>query len=527
MLKSHNHSISKYSQPLWLTALLLICLPAQNILASEITPDWSSVVKISFTNPETNLKANCSGVLINETTAITSASCLLAEETAKQSRTAQVCANRTANKPCLNTLEIMTHSNYLGTQGVKSANNLAYLKLRGRFNLKKNGIRIHPELTPQEFQQVSQNPELLKKTYWVNHDRQGLRSTEKNNFRGVIAPLEYDFLDKHLSFEGHNLKLGNHFKGAPVFVDYKGQTKLLGLLSGLTPDRTVHYYPEVNPCDEDPIIVRYPNAIMNFQAEIAPYPVAACGMQGFQASSAYTALACKRMQRANNVDNNIEEGSAVAMRQKAQNLASGDKAKTQIVKIYQHLNEAIASKDIKASELLAEIFLQGELVPQDKESAEELLRDPDGNLVSNYAHWLTAKELLHAYNDEDFRSINPDLDEQLMTHLKVAADSGYAEAQYYLGRMHQFGVASKPSNRTAYKWFAQAAMQGYSKAQFQLGTMWIDGRGVRSYPEVGLYWIRQAAARGYIKANNYLALNKGQYKIDNALSEYEMEYNDS
>ena len=171
MLKSHNQSISKYSQPFGLAVLLLICFSAHANQSTSQNLDWSSVVKISFKNPETNLNASCSGVLINPTTAITSASCVLAEETGRQSNTAQVCATRAKSKPCLSTAEILTHSDYLGTQSVKSAKNLAYLRLKGRFNLQQHGIKIHPEITPLEFRKLTGDQSKLTQTYWVNHDR--------------------------------------------------------------------------------------------------------------------------------------------------------------------------------------------------------------------------------------------------------------------------------------------------------------------------------------------------------------------
>ncbi|MEL0037007.1 MAG: hypothetical protein VW882_11505, partial [Gammaproteobacteria bacterium] len=113
----------------------------------------------------------------------------------------------------------------------------------------------------------------------------------------------------------------------------------------------------------------------------------------------------------------------------------------------------------------------------------------------------------------------------LMEHVKKAAEAGIAEAQYFYGRLFQFGIGVKENIYNAYVWYAHAAMQGEPRAQFQVGTMWVDGRSKRAYPHVGYYWIRQAAARGYIRAQNYLALN--QRNIDDALDELKFEYSDT
>lgn len=46
-----------------------------------------------------------------------------------------------------------------------------------------------------------------------------------------------------------------------------------------------------------------------------------------------------------------------------------------------------------------------------------------------------------------------------------AAEQGYAEAQYHLGKMYIFGWGVKQSQKKANDWFRKAADQGYEKAQ--------------------------------------------------------------
>jgi len=98
----------------------------------------------------------------------------------------------------------------------------------------------------------------------------------------------------------------------------------------------------------------------------------------------------------------------------------------------------------------------------------------------------------------------PDNDPQAIKWIRKAAESGFAEAQFYLGLTYYYGegVLKKiktrlrllprrwftyyhgeglPKNdRQAVNWFRKAAENGHAKAQYTLGWMYASGRGVRS-----------------------------------------------
>ena len=75
---------------------------------------------------------------------------------------------------------------------------------------------------------------------------------------------------------------------------------------------------------------------------------------------------------------------------------------------------------------------------------------------------------------------------------KLAAEQGYAPAQYQLGAMHEVAQDYK----TAVKWYRLTAEQGVARAQFQLGLMYDRGNGVIKDNVFAHMWFNIAASNG-------------------------------
>ena len=101
-------------------------------------------------------------------------------------------------------------------------------------------------------------------------------------------------------------------------------------------------------------------------------------------------------------------------------------------------------------------------------------------------------------------------DGEAMKWYRLAADQGYAKAQYKLGLIYQSDkglaigqsgkVLDRKNNIEAAKWYRLAAEQGYAKAQFNLGYMYEKGQGVTQDYAQAMKWYRLAADQGYAKA---------------------------
>ncbi|MFT5520035.1 MAG: TPR repeat protein [Enterobacterales bacterium] len=477
--------------------------------------DWRSVVHIEFIDPDNGRTSSCTGVILSEYYAITTASCVMHEETAKQASKVKVCIGnqkpfKGTNEHCISSSEIYSHHNFINGSGTLSSNNLAYIKFPKALNFKQLNIKPALVVTPKEFSKLA-NESNFPEITWVGFDAKNLTSLPKGNKQqGRVSNAEFDYDSLSINVKSTSIRPGNYYQGLASFIqNEQGQWKLIGLVSHSTADKVVTYYPEFNPCDEDPTPVNYPKPIMEVLSSITAYPIAACRMIGFLNLEGYDELACKvLLQRNIDWSKSIDDEDPKALRQMAVKLYSDNVSKTDAGVIYKLLYQAQQAGDKSAAILLSQLLLDDKLLSRDVEQARKYL----DKLVSNnnpMASLMLAKLLLFPNNGTKIEHSTEAKDKSISQLLEFAGKAGIAEAQFLLARLYQLGVGVSENPSQSYHWFALAAQQGYADAQFELGMHWLDGRAVKKpYPEIGMFWINQAAAHGQIEAQNYLGLLK-------------------
>ncbi|WDD98243.1 tetratricopeptide repeat protein [Thalassomonas actiniarum] len=88
----------------------------------------------------------------------------------------------------------------------------------------------------------------------------------------------------------------------------------------------------------------------------------------------------------------------------------------------------------------------------------------------------------------------------------TAAESGFRQAQFYLGTMYEQGSGTKQDYKKAAHWYLQAAKRGHAAAQNNLGTMYNFGRGMKQDYKQAVYWYRKAALQGHLLAQDNLGM---------------------
>ncbi len=89
--------------------------------------------------------------------------------------------------------------------------------------------------------------------------------------------------------------------------------------------------------------------------------------------------------------------------------------------------------------------------------------------------------------------------------LKLAADQGYAPAEYELGRIYLYGRGIPADYQQALLWEKKAALQGNRNAQRDLAFMYERGLGVQPDPREAALWNRKAAEQDEPQAQLHLA----------------------
>ena len=85
-------------------------------------------------------------------------------------------------------------------------------------------------------------------------------------------------------------------------------------------------------------------------------------------------------------------------------------------------------------------------------------------------------------------SVSSAVADDYLAALREKAEKG--EAQTILGEKYFFGIGVPKDLREAAKWFWIAADQGYAKAQFNLGVAYNFGRGVPKDLREAAKWYR-------------------------------------
>jgi TPR repeat protein len=89
--------------------------------------------------------------------------------------------------------------------------------------------------------------------------------------------------------------------------------------------------------------------------------------------------------------------------------------------------------------------------------------------------------------------------------LTLAANQGYAPAEYELGHIYLYGSGVPSDYQQALRWEEKAAQQGEAEAQRDLAFMYEQGFGIKADPQQAILWNRKAAEQGEREAQLQLA----------------------
>ena len=96
--------------------------------------------------------------------------------------------------------------------------------------------------------------------------------------------------------------------------------------------------------------------------------------------------------------------------------------------------------------------------------------------------------------------------------LTRAANKGEAHAQFWLGKMFEFGIGIEGDKGKAAVWYENAALQGTAEAQNALGLCLFNSDDKKNF-ETGLEGLEKAAAQRYPDAQYNLAVYRQKQKF--------------
>lgn len=117
---------------------------------------------------------------------------------------------------------------------------------------------------------------------------------------------------------------------------------------------------------------------------------------------------------------------------------------------------------------LARMYEHGTMVERDLHKAAELYILAAKNGSEN-----AKKIFFFDFDEKENVNTNP----KLVQIIKIAAELGYAEAQFSLGGRYRAGLGMNKNYEEAFHWISKAAKQGHVEARYYVGTMYRRGKG--------------------------------------------------
>ncbi|RLA45640.1 MAG: hypothetical protein DRR06_06825 [Gammaproteobacteria bacterium] len=151
--------------------------------------------------------------------------------------------------------------------------------------------------------------------------------------------------------------------------------------------------------------------------------------------------------------------------------------------------------DPEAQLALADIYLDGKIVPQNYQQALEWYRQAaqQGNAHAMYN--------IGVFYDRGY-SVDVDYEEASNWYRKAAA-LGFPAALYNIGIMYEYGQTVPKDYAKAHEYYLMAAEKGEPSAQFSLGLLYDKGLGVgKDYVTAYMWWEITGDGHIYAKQNN-------------------------
>lgn len=112
--------------------------------------------------------------------------------------------------------------------------------------------------------------------------------------------------------------------------------------------------------------------------------------------------------------------------------------------------------------------------------------------------------IVEVASDPEKEALNEE--DRIHQEIQNQAEAGDAHAQDIVGGWYELSIVRALDYAEAVKWYRLAADQGYAVAQFHLGRMYAEGKGVDQDRAQAAMWFRMAADQGYVDAKQRLKL---------------------
>lgn len=460
---------------------------------------WESIVYIIFSFKNNIDENQCSGFLINDHQAISTAHCAIRDENNEKATTASVCIGKQFpfDKPgesCFISKKVKFSSHYK----YSTQTDFVTIELSEAIPLNFLGIQPLKILPNYLAKKLVKSPAPYIKSQVISFGSRNFNQPSLGKKgKATLNHLHWDKITGLWSADAPHTAYGKADDGAGLVVKVNNSWYLAGLLVHSKPSFFVSVEPFFDPCLPAEPGAKQPSILLTSRFEFLALNTLNCKKKTItyltkdqELCKLTSPLSLTQMQQQLNID---KSGSVAYHLYKIEIKPS---------KKLSYLRQATQLGNNKAQFELYKTYFQGNLVRQDKVKASNYLfkAATSGLLDAQYVLALHLKN-----NDLKIKNIHSN---QWLSFMKKAAHSGFAKAQYTMGIYYQ---NTKPN--LSYNWIMRSARQGYAPAQFVLAQYMLKGQGTRRNDYMAKKWLEYSAGQGYLAAIKKLKNFK--------LSEYE------
>ena len=199
-----------------------------------------------------------------------------------------------------------------------------------------------------------------------------------------------------------------------------------------------------------------------------------------------------------------ETGDEQAMAAMGEMLMRGQGGARDELKARDYITRAQAAGNLRATYLLANMFLAGNLVTKDEAKGMQLMREAaekgESSAQTTFGVWL--------YNGSNGYAKD---EVTALAWFKAAAEQSNAAAMASLGTFYERGAGGVAQDYlVALDWYKKSGVAGNTTGMTAAGRVYALGRGVTADGNEALRWLRRAAVANHFEAFQWIA---GVYEV--------------
>ncbi len=478
---------------LFLISLNLQTTPIKAMVgSSNAEKNWGSIVYITFSFKHNVDQNQCSGFLLNDHQAISTAHCAIRDENGEKATSASVCIGKQfpfnrSGEACFSSKKVKFSAQY------RYSTPTDFVSIELAESIPLNFLDIQPlNILPNSLAKrfINKAPSNISAMVISFGSRSFNHPSSGKKGKADLSNIQWDKITGLWQAAAPHVAYGRADDGAGLVIKIDRRWYLVGLLVKTRPDFFVAVEPFFDPCLPAEPGARQPAILLTSHFQFLSLNALNCfDESALRLPKDIELCALVRPLTRMQIKQQLKSGNNGYL---AYYLFTKEK---QPSKKLIYLQQAARAGYHKALFKMYQIYFDGEGVRPDKQKAAQFLFQA-ANSGDPEAEFQLAMHLKKSsLTIKTIHAGKPIKASQWFRYMNRAAEGGYAKAQFGMGIHYQ-----KTDIIRSYNWIMRAARQGYAPAEFVLAQYLLQGKGTRKNAYMAKKWLEYSAGQGFLAA---------------------------